>query len=234
MTKAEANDNVPEIDMDRLVIEAVPLDDLKSAENNNKNHTPESTAKLAKSMASVGQIQPVIVDRDRVIIAGHGRVLAARELGWERIKCIALPVDHDTARRMRIADNLMVNHDYDHDALIGELKDLGMEDMDLLIGDDRMLDNLRIAMDPEGTMSDDSMVDDLDKAVGEFASETDEKMEEIEGKDVPVKTLLGFGALKPREARRVSIFMAMLGGRHGDNDPKENFMQHIEKVIDDG
>lgn len=225
-----------EVNVEDLIIELVDIDWLKEAENNNKNHTPESVAKLARSMEELGQITAVVCDKDGVIIAGHGRTRAARSLGWSKIKCTILPVDHDTARRMRIADNLMVNQDYDHDALIGELKDLELDEagMALLIGDDRMLDNLKIALDPVATMSKDSIVDDLDDAVDDFARETDGLMDEIDEKDVPIKQIFGVNAVKPREARRLNLFLAMLEGRHGSGNVKDNLMKHIEEELANG
>lgn len=223
-------------DVTNPIIEMVDLDWLKEAKNNNKNHTPESVAKLARSMAEIGQITPVVCDKEGIIIAGHGRARAARQLGWSKVKCHILPVDHDTARRMRIADNLQVNQDYLQDALLSELRDLALDEdqMKILINDDRMLDNLKIALDPVATMSKDSIVDDLDEAVDDFARETDDLMSEVEERDVPLKQIFGVTAVKPREARRLNLFLALLQGRHGRDNGRDNLMAHIEEELANG
>lgn len=220
--------------MSELRVQAIDIDLLQDAENNNKNHPPESVARLAKSMDKLGQIQPVICDKDYILIAGHGRVMAAKQLGWVKIKTIVLKVDHRTAREMRIADNLMTSQDYNEEALLKEISDLGIaEDLDTYIDDQRFRDILTVAIDPAGEMSTESIIDDIDSAVSDFAEETDRLMDEVEGKDVPMKSLVGFSAVRPRDARRISVFMAMLEGQYGE-DKQAAFMSHVEKVIADG
>jgi len=214
-----------------LTIQAIDINLLKDADNNNKNHPPESVSRLAKSMDKLGQIQPVICDKDHVLIAGHGRVLAAKELGWSKIKAIVLKVDHETARRMRIADNLMTSQDYNEEALLKEINDLGIQDdLDSYIDDKRFRDLLTVAIDPAGEMSSESIISDIEGSVAEFAEETDELMDAVEDKDTPMKSILGFGSVKPRAARRIAVFMAVLEGKYG-SDKYEAFMQHVEQVI---
>jgi hypothetical protein len=223
-----------DLDINDLSIEAVDIDLPRAAENNNKDHTPDSVKKLAKSLAKLGQITPIILDRDDEIIAGHGRVLAAKELGWSKIKAIRLPVDARTAREMRIADNLASNQNYDLEALTKELADLDLgEELDALINDDRMRDNLDIAMKTLEEMSHEAFVKDLDKAVDEYAEESDDLMDEIDEKDVPLKQIFEFSSFKPKEARRVNLFLAMIRGK-GDQDTKQSFLAHVEKIIAEG
>ncbi|MBV6634383.1 MAG: ParB N-terminal domain-containing protein [Mameliella sp.] len=228
--------DTPDFELDDLPVRMVDVDWLKPAPNNNKDHTPATTAKLARSMEKLGQITPVICDKEGVLIAGHGRALAAKELGWPKIKCVILPVDAETARKMRIADNLVSNQAYNQDALLKELADLGIageESLSELVADDRMVDNLLTAMDPIAEMDRDSIVTDIETAVSEYAEETDEHMHEVEEKDVAIKAIFEFGKLKPREARRLNVFMAMLKGKHG-NDAKEALLAHAEEVIANG
>ena len=223
-----------EIDINDLSIEAVDIDYPKPAENNNKVHTPASVARQAKSLAALGQITPIILAEDGEIIAGHGRVMAAKELGWKKIKAITLPVDAETARKMRIADNLASNQNYDIDALTNELKDLNLRDeLENFIGDDRMIDNLETALDTLAEMDRDSFVKDLDEAVDVYASESDGLMDEIDQKDVMLKTVFEFNGLKPKEARRVNLFMALIKSKSGA-EAKEAFLEHVEKTIAEG
>jgi hypothetical protein len=117
---------------------------------------------------------------------------------------------------------------------MAEIKDIGLEELETMISDDRMLDNLRIAFDPEGMMSTENLVDDLDEAVNEFAEETDDLMDEVDAKDVSLKQILGASAVKPRIARRLNIFTAMLEGRHGKGNQIENLLAHVEEEIANG
>jgi len=185
-------------------------------------------------MANLGQISPIILDKHNEIIAGHGRLRAAKELGWEKIKAIVLPVEAEQARKMRIADNLASNQNYDLDNLTEELNDLGiLDNLDIYINDDRMIDNISMAIDAIGGMNRDKIVDSLDQAVEDYANETDDIMGEVDKQELRLKSVLEFDKIQPSEARRLNVFMSILKGEHGD-DAKEAFMAHVEKVIADG
>ena len=56
--------------------------------NNARTHSPEQITKLRSSLREFGFINPVIIDRDFNVIAGHGRILAAKEEGIEEVPCV--------------------------------------------------------------------------------------------------------------------------------------------------
>ena len=62
--------------------------------NNARTHSPAQIAKLRASIREFGFLNPVIIDGDCGIIAGHGRVLAAQEEGMEKVPCVLAEVDH--------------------------------------------------------------------------------------------------------------------------------------------
>ena len=64
-------------------LQLVPLEKLIPYINNARTHSPEQIKKLRSSLREFGFINPVIIDRDYGVIAGHGRILAAKE---ERVK----------------------------------------------------------------------------------------------------------------------------------------------------
>ena len=89
-------------------MQLVALDKLVPYANNARTHSPEQIGKLRSSLREFGFINPVIIDRDFGIIAGHGRVLAAREEGITEVPCVF--VDHLTEAQKKayiIADNRM-------------------------------------------------------------------------------------------------------------------------------
>jgi len=225
----------PEFNIDDMPAMAIDLDVPVPAENNNKEHTPETLRKLAKSMALIGQFQPIVLRKsNNEIIAGHGRLMAAKLLGWSKIKAVILDVTDEKARKMRIADNLTSNQNYNIDALTFELRDLDLgDDLDAYINDDRMIDNLETALNIKGEMNHDAFVDDLDGAVDDYAHESEDLMDEIDQKPVALKTIFEFTALEPRDARRLNVFMAMIKGEHGA-DAKDALMAHVEKTIANG
>ena len=130
-----------------------PIGRLLPYARNARIHDDGQVTKIAGSMAEFGWTVPVLVAGSGEIIAGHGRVLAARKLGLEAVPVIVL--DHLTpAQRQayRIADNRLTElGGWDEALLAGELKELVAENFDLsLIGfEDGELDRL-LALDEDG------------------------------------------------------------------------------------
>src|ERR1700691_3674253 len=104
---------------------------------NPRTHSDAQIAQIAASIAEFGFNNPILVDTKAGIIAGHGRLLAARKLGLTEVPVIVL--DHLTAAQKRayiIADNqLTLNAGWDEDLLRAELAALQAEDFNIdLIG----------------------------------------------------------------------------------------------------
>lgn len=120
-------------------VERRSIDGLIPYARNSRTHSDKQIAQIAGSMREWGWTNPVLVDEDGGIIAGHGRVLAARQLGLAEVPCmVADGWTEEQKRAYVIADNkLAENAGWDFDALkveLGELKDC---DFDLgLIGFD--------------------------------------------------------------------------------------------------
>lgn len=114
--------------------------------NNARTHTEAQVRKIAASIREFGFTNPVLTDGRKGIVAGHGRVLAAKQLGLDEIPAIEL--SHLTAAQRRayvLADNrLALDAGWDDELLAAELGDLKDEDFDLsLTGfDDKELDKL--------------------------------------------------------------------------------------------
>ena len=102
---------------------------------NARTHSPEQIAQIAASIREFGWTNPVLVDGENGIIAGHGRVLAARKLGMEEVPCIELAGLSDTQRRAYIiADNkLALNAGWDDELLALELGELHAADFDMAL-----------------------------------------------------------------------------------------------------
>ena len=123
--------NLPE------AIEVWPVDRPQPYSRNARTHDAAQVEKIAASMLEFGFTNPILVDANDTIIAGHGRVLAARKLGMEEVPCIELAGLTDTQRRAYIiADNkLALNGGWSEDMLKIELEELGELGFDLdLIG----------------------------------------------------------------------------------------------------
>ena len=116
-------------------MQLVSLDKLVPYVNNARTHSPEQIGKLRSSLREFGFINPVIIDRDYGIIAGHGRVLAAREEGINEVPCVF--VDHLSEAQKKayiIADNRMaLDAGWDEELLRVEIEALQGEDFDILL-----------------------------------------------------------------------------------------------------
>jgi DNA modification methylase len=127
-------------------IEQWPLERLTPYAKNAKTHGADQVAKIAGSMAQFGWTVPVLVSSDGEVIAGHGRILAATQLGLKDGPVIVL--DHLTEEQRkayRLADNKLTELGaWDEALLAAELQELAAEDFDLsLIGfSDAELDQL--------------------------------------------------------------------------------------------
>ncbi|MFN3576186.1 MAG: site-specific DNA-methyltransferase [Tabrizicola sp.] len=126
-------------------IETWPLTKLQPYAKNAKVHGADQVAKIAASMAEFGWTVPCLVGEDGELIAGHGRVLAATQLGLTEAPVIVLGHLTEAQRRAyRIADNKLTEAPWDDALLSAELKDLLADDYDLsLVGfSDGELDKL--------------------------------------------------------------------------------------------
>lgn len=127
-------------------IEHWPIERLRPYAGNAKTHAPNQVAKIAASMAEFGWTVPVLVSAEGEVIAGHGRILAAGELGLPEVPVIILDHLSEAQRRAyRIADNKLTELGGWDDALLAqELHALNGEGFDLsLTGlDEAELDRL--------------------------------------------------------------------------------------------
>jgi DNA modification methylase len=134
-------------------IELWLIDKLIPFARNPRTHSEAQIAQIAASIAEFGFNNPILVDTKAGIIAGHGRLLAARKLGLTEVPVIVL--DHLTEAQKRayiIADNqLALNAGWDDDLLRSELAALQKEDfnLDLLGFDDRDLIKLLADQDSD-------------------------------------------------------------------------------------
>ena len=134
-------------------VERWALERLIPHARNARTHSDEQVAQIAGSIAEFGFVNPVLVGDDGVIVAGHGRVLAARKLGLTEAPVIVLSHLTPMQRRaLMIADNqIATNAGWNDEMLAAELAALKEEafDLDLLGFDDAEIDRLLTGSDDE-------------------------------------------------------------------------------------
>lgn len=137
-------------------IKKVKTSDLIPYANNSRLHSDDQVLQIASSIKEFGFLNPIIIDGDNGIIAGHGRVMAAKKLGIDELPCV--DASHLTGAQKKayvIADNkLALNSEWDYDVLRIELNildDFGF-DLDLTGFSADELDSLTFDDDCEAEM----------------------------------------------------------------------------------
>jgi hypothetical protein len=108
-----------------LKIESWDIEKIIPYENNAKIHTKEKVNKLAKTIKEFGFNVPILIDEDGIILAGHGRRLAALKLKFKKVPVIVKRNLTEVQKGVyRIADNKVSSNDYDDALLANEIKQL--------------------------------------------------------------------------------------------------------------
>jgi DNA modification methylase len=142
-------------------IKMLAVDKIIPYVKNSRTHSDEQVAQVAASIKEFGFTNPILLDKENVIIAGHGRMLAAQRLGLSEVPCIRL--DHLTEAQKKayiIADNkLALNAGWDNELLgleLGELRDEGF-DISLTGFTEEELAGLIVEEIPEGLTDEDQV-----------------------------------------------------------------------------
>lgn len=121
-----------------LKIEYLPIKDLKPYEKNTRKHQKKDVDNIAKSIEKFGMLDPIGIWKGNIIVEGHGRMLACKQLGMTEVPCVRL--DHLTDEQRReyaIAHNATAElSEWDLDILPDELAELDLSDFDFDFGID--------------------------------------------------------------------------------------------------
>ncbi len=117
-------------------IQTVNIQDIKPYEQNAKIHDDAQIDKIAKSIRENGYIQPISVDENNVIVAGHGRYEALKKDDPnQEIDVIRITnLSPDKIRKLRILDNKLISEEWDTDILQREIDNIygGLDNIDLI------------------------------------------------------------------------------------------------------
>ncbi|CDT52867.1 conserved hypothetical protein [Vibrio coralliirubri] len=197
--------------------DAIPLiavKDLVPYENNVKIHTHEQVARICSSIDGDGRwTAPVIVDGNNVLIAGHGRRLAALCYGITKVPVVKLEgISEEKANQLRLADNKVAEGAIDTELLESELRTLHDFGIDMLgIFGERELEFLTEDL---GEIELGALSGDLSVEVEEKANETRQAIEETDERPVPLAEIFNGKMVTTKEARLLSRFMAHIEAKH--------------------
>lgn len=113
-----------------MKIKDIDVNSIKPYEKNAKKHPEAQIEQIANSIREFGFKQPLVIDKNNVLVIGHGRLAAAMSLGIEKVPCIlADDLTPEQIKALRLADNKTNESDWDMDFLDIELDDITDIDM---------------------------------------------------------------------------------------------------------
>jgi DNA modification methylase len=138
-----------------LAVVSLPVAALVPYAENARTHSPAQVAQIASSIAEFGFVNPVLVDGAGVLVAGHGRVMAAKQLGMASVPAIRLAhLTEPQARALRLADNqIALNSGWDEALLAAEIariRDDASVDLDVLGFSPEALEDLLASIGANG------------------------------------------------------------------------------------
>lgn len=139
-----------------MKIEKVALTKIKMYENNAKKHPQEQVEQIKKSIQEFGNNDPIAIDENNVIIEGHGRYMALKQLGYKTAECIRINDLTDEQKRAYILvhNKLTMNTGFDADKLAQELdkiKSIDMKAYDFEVYGNKEVEDLKVGEEKEKT-----------------------------------------------------------------------------------
>lgn len=170
-----------------LKIEYKDVIELTPYENNSRTHSDDQVEKIAKSIQEFGFNNPILIDEKGIIVAGHGRLLAAKKLGVFNVPTITLTgLTDDQRKAYLITDNRLAElGEWDHNLLLDEvnslmdldfnLDDIGLDDS--FIGSLNSYEQYEPVLDPSKNQVDitEAQVEKQEKKMGEAYQEKSEQ-----------------------------------------------------------
>lgn len=213
---------------DNLPIVMMNIDEIIPYEKNAKVHSDKQIESLANNIKRFGFDQPIVVDKDKVIIKGHGRRLACLKLGLKKVPVVIRDdLTKEQADAARLSDNRVTSSEYDIEGLQEELERLSDDfDFQELGFDERELNFSVDNIDIEG-----SFIDDIEGAINDYDEETQLKINE--DNKIPVAKALGFKKVDASKMFTISQFVDTAVAKFGGSND-EAFCKALEKLLEDG
>lgn len=113
----------------------ISVKDLIPYERNTKKHDKTQINNVAESIKQYGFVQPIVIDKNNVVVIGHCRLLAAKQLKMKEVPCVCVDdLTEEQVKALRIVDNKSNESEWDLDILPDELDDLDLSDFDFSFG----------------------------------------------------------------------------------------------------
>ena len=116
-------------------VKNINIKDIRPYENNAKKHDKTQINNVAESIKQYGFVQPIVIDKDGVIVIGHCRALAAKKLGLKEVPCVCVEdLTEEQVKALRIVDNKSNESEWDFDILPDELAEIDLSNFSFDFG----------------------------------------------------------------------------------------------------
>lgn len=120
------------MEQNKMNIVYKPIKELKPYKKNAKKHNKEQVEQIANSIKEFGFTQPVIVDKNNCVVAGHGRILGAKKAGLKSVPTVCLEdLTEEQIKAYRLVDNKLNESEWDVELLNEELEELFDSDINM-------------------------------------------------------------------------------------------------------
>ena len=118
-----------------MEVRNISIKDLIPYERNTKKHDKTQINNVAESIKQYGFVQPIVIDKDNVVVIGHCRLLAAKQLKMKEVPCVCVDdLTEEQVKALRIVDNKSNESPWDFDILPDELAELDFSGFDFDFG----------------------------------------------------------------------------------------------------
>lgn len=203
-----------------LQVEYWPIEKLTPYDKNAKNHPKDQVKKIAKSIKEHGwaSSKAIEVDKDGVIINGHGRRLAALELKMKNVPVVVRDdLSDEQVKAYRLIDNRVSESSYDTELLAGELIDL--KDLDYDMSDFFSEREFSFMMEDLGEINDDEITMSIGEEVESYSDATENAVKDQDRKQLPIHEAFGFRTVSGDQLRKLTLFRAHVEGVTGKTGP---------------
>lgn len=120
------------MEQNKMNIVYKPIKELKPYKKNAKKHNKEQVEQIANSIKEFGFTQPVIIDKNNCVVAGHGRILGAKKAGLKQVPTVCLEdLTEEQIKAYRLVDNKLNESEWDNVLLKQSLEEIADLDMDM-------------------------------------------------------------------------------------------------------
>lgn len=157
-----------------MKVENVKVKDIKPYEGNAKKHDEKQIKNVTESIRQFGFAQPLVVDKDGVLIIGHCRLIAAKRLHMESVPVVRMSeLDEEQVKKLRLLDNKLNESEWDMGMLAEQVPELDLSDFDIDWGLKQSVEDIKTELEEPEVEFSEILGEENNYIVLQFKTEVD-------------------------------------------------------------